>query len=373
MEWQDAFVILLELASRNLLNLTSDPGSQAISFGCGCDLFFSQHDVIRDLALHLASRDSILHSKRLFMPRKEDGLPVKWQALEYQPSNAQIVSIHTGAMNESQWCQVDFPEAEALVLSFSGSEYFLPPFLHTMPKLKVLIILNYNSKRATLTGLASLLSLTQLKTIRLERFIVPPLYEYCGSSQSLEKLSLSLCEGLRNMNKFNMEMALSFPKLRELTLDHCSDLEELPIQVCDLTSLQRLSITNCHLVHRLPDDLGSLRLLRVLRLSACPSLAMLPPSICKLGQLEFLDISLCRCLKELPVELCQLSSLRKLDMRECSGLRQVPKEVAKLKSLRHVICDEKTEQLWLSIKASALPKLIVEAVQENFNLDWLDD
>eukprot|EP01018_Ginkgo_biloba_P004416 Gb_41056 [translate_table: standard] len=373
MEWQDAFVILLELASRNLLNLTSDPRSHAISYGCGCELSFSQHDVMRDLALRLASQDGMLHFKRLFMPRKEDGIPIKWKTFQDHPPKAEIVSIHTGAMNEKQWWQIDFSEVEALVLFFAANEYCLPTFLHRMRKLKVLIIHNYSSKRAALDGLDNFVSLTQLKTLHLERLIVPPLYDYCRSLQNLEKLSISLCEGLGNITRLDKEPTLNFPKLQEINLDHCSDLQELPVKICDITSLQRLSITNCHLVHELPDGLGKLTSLRVLRLSACPSLAALPMSICKLRQLEFLDISLCRCLKDLPMGLGELSILKILDMRECSGLRQVPKELGKLRSLRHVICDEKTEQQWRSIQASALPDLTVEAVEERFNLDWLDE
>eukprot|EP01018_Ginkgo_biloba_P004423 Gb_29643 [translate_table: standard] len=348
MEWNDAFVILLELASRNLLDLTSVHGSRAVSYGCGSEISFSQHDVIRDLALHLASQDSVIHRKTLFMPQKEDGLPMKWQALKNHASKAQIVSIHTGVMDERQWSPIDFPHVEALVLLFAESEYYLPIFLHAMPKLKLI-------------------------TILLERLIIPPFYEHCRSLENLEKLSLSLCEGLGNMMTLDKKITLEFPKLREINVDHCSDLEELPIQICDLTFLQRLSITNCHLIHKLPDDLGRLGLLQVLQMSACPSLAALPPSLGNFKQLEFLDISHCRCLKDLPVGLDQLARLKMLDMRECTGVRQVPEAIGIPRSLRRVICDEKIEQQWLFIKDSIMHELIVEAVEEHFNVDWLDD
>eukprot|EP01018_Ginkgo_biloba_P004427 Gb_32550 [translate_table: standard] len=102
MEWNDAFVILLELASRNLLDLTSGQGSQAVSYGCGSEISFSQHDVIRDLALHLASQGSVIHRERLFMPRKEGDLLMKWQELKDHASKAQIVSIHTGRFFSSR-------------------------------------------------------------------------------------------------------------------------------------------------------------------------------------------------------------------------------------------------------------------------------
>ena len=70
--------------------------SQAINYGSACELYFSQHDVMRDLALYLASRGSIVCRNRLLMPRKEDNLPAKWKLLMDQAFDAQIVSIHTG-------------------------------------------------------------------------------------------------------------------------------------------------------------------------------------------------------------------------------------------------------------------------------------
>jgi len=70
--------------------------SQAINYGSASELYFSQHDVMRDLALYLASQDSIVHRKRLLMPTKEHNFPRKWELLKDQAFNAQIVSIHTG-------------------------------------------------------------------------------------------------------------------------------------------------------------------------------------------------------------------------------------------------------------------------------------
>jgi len=73
------------------------------------------------------------------------------------------------------------------------------------------------------------------------------------------------------------------------------------------------------------------------------------------------------------MEFDQLSNLKILDMKECSGLKNLPKALAKLRSLRCVICDENTERQWLAIKASTMPNLIVEVIEERFNFDWLDD
>ena len=71
---------------------------------------------------------------------------------------------------------MDFPNGKALILNFSASEYFLPPFMESMPKLKVLMIVNHNPKCATLKGISVFSSLTRFKVVWL---IVPPLQEYC--------------------------------------------------------------------------------------------------------------------------------------------------------------------------------------------------
>ncbi|XP_057866624.2 probable disease resistance protein At4g33300 [Cryptomeria japonica] len=368
LKWQDAFIILLELASKNLLNLISSPGSQAtISYGNASELYFSQHDVMRDLAIYLGSQNSIVHRKRLFMPRKELSLPGEWEMLNDRPFNAQVVSIHTGSMAENQCYEMDFPETEVLVMHFSASEYFLPPFLKTMKKLKFVMLCNLSSKRTTLKGLDVLSSLTQIRSVRLEKLDAPSILEQIKVMQKLDKLSVSLCEGFGNISTF------SNTNLQEFDLDHCSDLEEWPLDICHMPCVQIWSITNYHLVGKLPYDLGNLSSLRMLRLSALPGLKELPASVGKLGQLEFLDISLCEGLKQLPEEIGQLQNLKEFDMRECSRLRRLPRSVCGLSSLKHVICDEKIGHQWLRVKASSIPVLRVEIVEPQFTLDWLDD
>jgi len=62
--------------------------SRAINYECAYELYLSQHDVMRELALHLASRDWIVHRKRLFMPKTEHGLSGKWELLKDQAFDA---------------------------------------------------------------------------------------------------------------------------------------------------------------------------------------------------------------------------------------------------------------------------------------------
>jgi len=62
-------------------------------------IFVTQHDVLRDLALHLNSSGNINQRRRLLMPRREARLPKEWERNADQPFNSQIVSLHTGTQN----------------------------------------------------------------------------------------------------------------------------------------------------------------------------------------------------------------------------------------------------------------------------------
>jgi hypothetical protein len=56
---------------------------------------------MHDLAFGLASQYSVIHGKRLFMPHKEDSIPINQVTLKNQTSRAQFVSIHTGQTPET--------------------------------------------------------------------------------------------------------------------------------------------------------------------------------------------------------------------------------------------------------------------------------
>lgn len=60
------------------------------------EIFVTQHDVLRDLALHLSNQGLINERPRLLMPRREKELTKEWGRNLDQPFNAKIVSIHTG-------------------------------------------------------------------------------------------------------------------------------------------------------------------------------------------------------------------------------------------------------------------------------------
>ncbi|KAJ8772886.1 hypothetical protein K2173_028063 [Erythroxylum novogranatense] len=361
---EEAFAILDELSNKNLLTLVKDSrgGDQYSSY---YDISVTQHDVLRDLAIHLGNNENTNAAKRLLMPRRETELPKEWERAADQPFNAQIVSVHTGEMRGMEWFRMEFPKAEVLILNFSANEYFLPPFVDDMPKLRAVIAINSGPHIAKLQNLLVFSDMAHLRSLWLEKVSIAQFSECTAPLKNLRKLSLVLCK----LEGFVINLTQMFPSLQELTIDHCDDLVELPSSICQIHSLKTLSITNCHNLHQLPENLGDVKWLLILRLYACPALPVLPARMCELCRLNYLDISQCVNLKGLPEKIGELSSLEKIDMRECSQIWSLPKSAASLESLRIVICDEEVSWLWKDMKTN----VHVQVAEKGFSLDWLDE
>ncbi|KAM1012605.1 hypothetical protein ACFX2I_042710 [Malus domestica] len=118
---EEAFAILVEHSKKNLLTLVKDARDGDIYSSC-YDIYVTQHDVLRDLALHLSNDGSVNKRSRLLMPRRETELPREWERDSDQPFQAMIVSVHTGEMKEMDWFQVEFPKCEVLILNFSSND-----------------------------------------------------------------------------------------------------------------------------------------------------------------------------------------------------------------------------------------------------------
>lgn len=268
-----------------------------------------------------------------------------------------------------EWCCMEFPKAEVLILHFSSSEYFLPPFIGNMPKLRALALINYSTSNAVLHNLSSVFSnLRNLRSLWIEKIHVPRQPKTTMPLENLQKLSLVLCKIDNSLDESVMDLPHLLPRLSELTIDHCIDLTELPLSICQIRTLKNLSVTNCHSLSELPANLGDLNSLQILRIYACPSLRELPPGICSLPWLKYLDISQCVNLAILPEGIGGLTSLEKIDMRECPQIRNIPMSAAALRSLRRVICDEEVSWLWKDLE-KVVPDLCVQVAEECFNLD----
>ncbi|CAI9116608.1 OLC1v1017801C1 [Oldenlandia corymbosa var. corymbosa] len=368
---QEAFAILVELSNKNLLTLVKDARSGDI-YSTYYEISVSQHDVLRDLAIHLSSVEDINKRRRLVMPRREQGLPKDWERNAENPFNAQIVSVYTGKMEEMDWFKMDFPKAEVLILNFSSDEYFLPPFIDNMPKLRALILINYSTSNAVLRNLSAFGNLNNLKSLWLEKISFPQFPKTTAPLKNLQKLAVVLSDINNNLDQSVIDMPFLFPRLLELALDHCINFSTLPASLCQMQSLRSLSITNCDTIQELPTDLGKLSSLQILRIYACPNLKWLPSGISQLIWLQYIDISQCVNLGCLPEDIGNCRSLEKIDMRECSLIKTLPMSVQSLQSLQRVICDEEVSWSWKDLEKN-VPGLCVQVAEECFNLDFLSE
>nr|DAD46839.1 TPA_asm: hypothetical protein HUJ06_016776 [Nelumbo nucifera] len=88
----EIFAILIELSEKYLITLVKD-GRAGDIYSSYFETSVTQHDVLRDLSLHLSNYNSLNERKRLLMPRREEGLPKEWKRNRDKPFEAQIVSI----------------------------------------------------------------------------------------------------------------------------------------------------------------------------------------------------------------------------------------------------------------------------------------
>lgn len=365
----EAYAIVVELSNKNLLTLVEEARAGGMYSSC-FEISVTQHDILRDLALNLSNCGNINQRRRLVMPKLEDNgqLPKEWLRYADQPFEAQIVSIHTGEMRKSDWCNLEFPKAEVLIINFTSSEYFLPPFINRMPKLRALMVINHSTSYARLHNISVFKNLTNLRSLWFEKVSIPQLSGMV--MESLRKLFIVLCKINNSFEGKDSNIADIFPNISELTLDHCEDVTELPSSICRIQSLQNLSLTNCHSLTRLPVELGSLRYLEILRLYACPNLRTLPPSICGMTRLKYIDISQCVYLASFPDAIGKLVNLEKIDMRECPMITNIPKSALSLNSLQLVICDEEVSWMWKEVQ-KVKPNVDIQVVEIEYDLDWL--
>ncbi|KAJ6916187.1 hypothetical protein NC652_018777 [Populus alba x Populus x berolinensis] len=364
----NAIANLHELSDRNLIEVVVTRKDANEDDGSYNEHFVMQHDLLRELAIRGSNSGSIEHRKRVLLEIIENKIP-EWLMEQDQLSiRAKLLSISTDEKFSSSWSTMQAPEVEVLLLNFQTEKFSLPEFIERMNKLKVLVLHNYGFVPAELSNFPLLGSLSNLKRIRLEKVSIPSLFLTSMKWRKLEKMSLVMCNIDQAFDKSTNKISDAFPKLVDLTIDYCNDLEELPTGFCDLVLLRKLSITNCHKLLALPEDMGNLLDLEVLRLNSCIELTGLPGSIGRLHKLQILDLSECLSVTELPEQIGQLHDLRKLYMIECSSC-ELPSSVANLVRLKEVIGDQETAMSWNRFKP-CLPSLTIKVHKEN-NLNWL--
>ncbi|CAH2043153.1 unnamed protein product [Thlaspi arvense] len=358
---------LEDLASQNLLKLV--PLGNEHEEGFYNEFLVTQHDILRELAIHQSELKENLERKRLNLEIREDEFP-DWCLYPSHPTiNASLLSITTDDSFSSNWVQMNCPNVEALILNISSPKYALPSFIAGMTKLKVLTITNHGFYPTRLSNFSCLSSLPNLKRIRLEKVSVTLLDILQLQLVSLKKLSLFMCSfGEVFYDIEEIDVCKALPRLQEIDIDYCYDLDELPYWVCEVVSLETLSITNCNKLSALPEAIGNLSKLQVLRLSSCINLSELPETIERISNLKFLDISHCLGLRKLPLEIGKLQKLKKISMRKCWRC-ELPDSVRKLENLE-VKCDEETAPLWERLKPK-MRNLRVEEEETEHNLNLL--
>ncbi|XP_076937951.1 putative disease resistance protein At4g33300 [Bidens hawaiensis] len=369
---EEAFAILVELSSKNLVTLVNDSRA-GDRYDSNCDILVSQHDVLRDLAIRMSVLESVNNRVRLVMARRENGVPKEWERDAENPFLARIVSVHTGEMQEMDWLKMEFPKAEVLIVNFDSTDYFLPPFISNMPKLRSLVLINYNTKTANLHNISVLGTLSNLRSLWFEKVTVPQLPKKpILPLANLRKISLLLCKINLQDDQSELDLSQLFPCLTTLTMDHCIEMTILPSSICHIKTLRNLSITNCESLEELPSDFGKLIFLQVLKVNACPKLKALPVGIKNLVWLEHIDVSQCVNLHCLNEEIGGCLSLKDIDMHECPQIRKLPKSLARVRKLRHVLCDEEVSWQWKDFEQD-LPGLCIQVAEQCFDLDWLTE
>ncbi|KAL5557099.1 hypothetical protein UlMin_039335 [Ulmus minor] len=369
LEEDHATAYLFYLSDQNFTNIVVSRKDANERDGYYSEHFVTQHDMLKELAIHQNRQGPVEQRKRLILESSVDNSQNEWKDLNEQPINAKLLSISTDGLFPASWSNKQLP-AEVLVLNFQTVNYALPVFVGGMKKLKVLIITNYGFFPVEVDNFQLLGSLSGLRRMRLERIAISSLTKIPAQLKNLKKISLFMCKFDQAFSNLAFKISDIFPNLEEINIDYCDDLVELPPGLCEIVSLKTLSITHCHKLSKLPEEIEKLVNLEVLRLRSCIDMTELPDSICKLDKLTFLDISDCISIRKLPEDIGKLCSLRTLNMRSCSRLPELPPSVVDLEHLKEVICDEELKEQWeLCLPSSINIKLKV--VKDDINLNWL--
>ncbi|KAI4327492.1 hypothetical protein L6164_019945 [Bauhinia variegata] len=360
---------IYQLANRNVVDIVVTSKVARDLGNYYNDHFVIQHDLLRELAIHKSSQEPESQRNRLIIDISGNNLPKWWAARQDYIIAAHTLSISTDEVFNLDWCNMQAPQVEVLVLNLKAKKYTLPKFMDSMSKLKVVVITNYGFYPSDLENFELLGSLPDLKRIRLEHVSIPSLGRASVQLQNLRKLSLFMCNMNKTFENCTFQVSNMLPKLEELALDYCN-IVELPAGFTDIVCLKKLCITNCHKFSALPEGIGKLVNLESLRLSCCSDIEDLPDSIRSLGKLNFLDISDCISLSKLPEHIGEVCNLETLYVRGCSRLSELPPSIKALEQLRRVVCDEDTAILWEPFK-TILGGLRIEVPKVDINLNWL--
>ena len=196
-----------------------------------------------------------------------------------------------------------------------------------------------------LKELPDLSTATSLKELNLEDCSsLVELPASLGNATNLEILNLSGCSNLKMLPS----CIGNATNLRELFLRSCSSLVKLPSSIGNITCLKDLNLSGCSSLVTLPSSTGNIIGLKNLILSECSSLVKLPSSIGKITGLKNLVLSECSSLVELPSSIGHITGLHNLNVSNCLSLKELPSSIGNITNL---------EKLYLNgcSKLEALP------------------
>ncbi|KAJ4960389.1 hypothetical protein NE237_020299 [Protea cynaroides] len=121
-------------------------------------------------------------------------------------------------------------------------------------------------------------------------------------------------------------------KLKVVNLDHCLNLTKTP-DFLRLPSLEILTLEGCTNLDEVHESIGDLNNLLILNLKDCKKLWGLPRSIWKLRSLQSLILSGCSKISELPEELGNMESLTEL-LADGTAVRKLPISIGLLRNLK---------------------------------------
>ncbi|CAH1443639.1 unnamed protein product [Lactuca virosa] len=336
----DTLAKVNQLSYENLVDfMTTRFWNDSIARVNYCDQHLvTQHGLLRELAVHLNSRLSLEQRSRLIINAQGEDLPSSIEKVQ-EPMQARILSISTGKLFLSQWCDINVPDLEVLILNLMSKTYTLPHFLAGLPKLKILSITSHSLHPTEFENFHLLGSARNLTRIRFERVMIHP---SILSLENLQRVSFIMC---KISNTFEKLIPNIWPQLFEIEIDYCQDLVEFTGALCNLIHLKNISITNCNEMCGFSENFGNLTNLEILSLRSCTELEKLPESIWRLEKLSVLDISDCLSLSGLPEKMGKLRGLRKIYMKGCSGVHELPESVEDLSHVR-VVCNEEIAYKW---------------------------
>ena len=152
----------------------------------------------------------------------------------------------------------------------------------------------------------------EVGNVEIDCSVIAPLKCLTSLRLRRDELSLSLNEG--SMKLINLHRLSECTELTRLSLGLDTHLDSLPSQIFKLDKLRNLEVDRCSNMGQLPSGISMLTGLHTLSLAGSSSLPSLPPEMKSLAQLVSLNLDFCTQMSYLPEEIGSLSNLQMLSM-----------------------------------------------------------